>query len=389
MKIHEYQAKELMAAYGIKTQMGLVAENAGEAYEIAKKFGKCVVKAQIHSGGRGKGGGVKLANTPEEAREIAEKMIGMRLITKQTGAEGKTVHKVLIAPASEVKKEYYLSVAVDNENAGLVIIASAAGGTEIEDMAAEHPEMIIKENVSVYEGYHNYNGIEVARRMGIPAELQKDFVNMLGKMVKLFIDKNCSLVEINPLIIDGDNKLSALDAKITFDDNALMRHPEIVELRDLLEEDPKEVKASEFDLNYISLSGNIGCLVNGAGLAMATMDIISKFGGSPANFLDVGGSATTEKVTAAFEILLSDPNVKAIMVNIFGGIMRCDIIAEGVVTAANKLGITVPLIVRLEGTNVDMGKEILDKSGLNIIAAESMADAARKAVEAAKGGIAQ
>lgn len=388
MKIHEYQAKELMAAYGIEAQMGLVAETAEEAYEAAKKFGKCVVKAQIHSGGRGKGGGVKLANTPEEAKEIAEKMIGMRLITKQTGAEGKIVHKVLIAPACEIKKEYYLSVAVDNENAGLVIIASAAGGTEIEDMAAEHPEMIIKENVSVYEGYHNYNGIEVARRMGIPAELQKDFIKMLGKMVKLFLEKNCSLVEINPLIIDGDNKLSALDAKINFDDNALMLHPEIVELRDILEEDPKEVKASEFDLNYISLSGNIGCLVNGAGLAMATMDIISKFGGSPANFLDVGGSATTEKVTAAFEILLSDPNVKAIMVNIFGGIMRCDIIAEGVVAAANELGITVPLIVRLEGTNVDIGKEILNKSGLNIIAAESMADAARKSVEAAKGGIA-
>lgn len=388
MKIHEYQAKKLLADYGVNTDAGVVCETADEAYAAAKVFGECVVKAQIHSGGRGKGGGVKLAKNAEDAREIAEKMIGMRLVTKQTGEEGKIVHKILVTPANEIKKEYYLSVAVDNENAGLVIIASADGGTEIEDLAANHPELIIKENVSVYEGFHGYNGMEVARRMGIPAELKKDFVKMLGSMVKLFIEKNCSLVEINPLIIDGNDKLFALDAKITFDDNALMRHPEIVELRDIMEEDPKEVKASQFDLNYISLSGNIGCLVNGAGLAMATMDIISKFGGSPANFLDVGGSATTEKVTAAFEILLSDPNVKAIMVNIFGGIMRCDIIAEGIVTAANKLGITVPLICRLEGTNVDMGKEILKKSGLNIIAAEDMADAAHKAVNAANGGVA-
>ena len=387
MKIHEYQAKQLFLDYGINTDKGIVCETPEEVYEAAEKFGKCVVKAQIHSGGRGKGGGVKLASTPDEAREIADNMLGMCLVTKQTGAEGKIVHKVLVTPANEIKKEYYLSVAVDNENAGLVIIASADGGTEIEDLAANHPELIIKENVSVYEGYHGYNGLEVARRMGIPAELKKDFVKMLGSMIKLFLEKNCSLVEINPLIIDGNDKLFALDAKITFDDNALMRHPEIVELRDILEEDPKEVKASEFDLNYISLSGNIGCLVNGAGLAMATMDIISKFGGSPANFLDVGGSATTEKVTAAFEILLSDPNVKAIMVNIFGGIMRCDIIAEGIVFAADKLGINVPLVVRLEGTNVEKGKEILKNSGLNIIAAEDMADAAHKAVNAAKGGM--
>lgn len=386
MKIHEYQAKELLLNYGVNTEVGIICETAEEVYEAAEKYGKCVVKAQIHSGGRGKGGGVKLANGPDEAREIADNMLGMRLVTKQTGEEGKIVHKVLVTPASEIKKEYYLSVAVDNENAGLVIIASSAGGTEIEEVAAEHPELIVKENISIYEGFHNYNGALVAKKMNIPAILQKDFVKMLSNMVKLFVEKNCSLVEINPLIIDGNDKLFALDAKITFDDNALMRHPEISELRDILEEDPKEVKASEFDLNYISLTGNIGCLVNGAGLAMATMDIISKFGGSPANFLDVGGSATTEKVTAAFEILLSDPNVKAIMVNIFGGIMRCDIIAEGVVSAANKLGITVPLVVRLEGTNVEKGKEILKKSGLNIIAAEDMADAAHKAVKAANGG---
>lgn len=386
MKIHEYQAKELFKQYGIAVQDGIVATTAEEAYEAAKQYGQSVVKAQIHSGGRGKGGGVKFADTPEKAKKIAEKMIGMRLVTKQTGEEGKIVHKVLVTNPCDIKKEYYLSVTVDNENAGLVIIASAAGGTEIEETAASHPELIIKEFVSVYEGYHNYNGIEVARRMGIPAELTKEFVTMLKNMIKLFMDKNCSLVEINPLIIDGSDHLVALDAKINFDDNALMRHTEIVELRDILEEDPKEVKASQFDLNYISLTGNIGCLVNGAGLAMATMDIIDKFGGSPANFLDVGGSATTERVKAAFEILLSDPNVKAIMVNIFGGIMKCDIIAEGIVQAANELGIEVPLVVRLEGTNVARGKEILKESGLNIIAAADMADAAHKAVEAAKGG---
>ena len=385
MKIHEYQAKELLGAYGVPVPTGEVATTAEEVYEIAKKYPKCVVKAQIHSGGRGKGGGVKLANSPEEAKEIAEKMIGMQLVTKQTGPEGKEVRKVLVTEATDIKKEYYLSIAVDNENAGLVIIASAAGGTEIEDTAVNHPELIIKEPLSVYEGFHNYKGIEVARRMGIPAELQKEFIGMLRNMTRLFIEKDCSLVEINPLVETADGKLLALDAKVNFDDNALMRHPDVVELRDVTEEDAKEVRASEFDLNYISLDGNIGCLVNGAGLAMATMDIIKKFGGQPANFLDVGGSATTERVTAAFEILLSDPNVKAIMVNIFGGIMKCDIIAEGVVAAANKIGMTIPLVVRLEGTNVARGKEILKESGLAIIAAEDMADAAKKAVECVGG----
>lgn len=385
MKIHEYQAKELLGAYGVPVPGGQVAETPEEVYELAKAYDKCVVKAQIHSGGRGKGGGVKLASSPEEAKAIAEKMIGMQLVTKQTGPEGKLVRKVLVTEATDIEKEYYLSIAVDNENAGLVIIASAAGGTEIEDTAANHPELIIKEPVSVYEGFHNYKGIEVARKMGLTGDLQKEFIGILKKMTKLFIEKDCSLVEINPLVLTKEGHLLALDAKVNFDDNALMRHPEIVELRDINEENPKEVRASEFDLNYISLEGNIGCLVNGAGLAMATMDIIKKFGGEPANFLDVGGSATTERVTAAFEILLSDPNVKAIMVNIFGGIMKCDIIAEGVVAAAKKIGMTVPLIVRLEGTNVDRGKEILKESGLAIIPAEDMADAARKAVEAAGG----
>ena len=385
MKIHEYQAKELLGAYGVPVPGGVVAGTPEEVFEAAKAYDKCVIKAQIHSGGRGKGGGVKLATNPEEAKAIAEKMIGMQLVTKQTGPEGKLVRKVLVTEATNIAKEYYLSIAVDNENAGLVIIASAAGGTEIEDTAANHPELIIKEPISIYEGFHNYKGIEVARKMGLTGDLQKEFIAILRSMTKLFVEKDCSLVEINPLVLTEEGHLLALDAKVNFDDNALMRHPDVVALRDVTEENPKEVKASEFDLNYISLEGNIGCLVNGAGLAMATMDIIKKFGGEPANFLDVGGSATTERVTAAFEILLSDPNVKAIMVNIFGGIMKCDIIAEGVVAAAKKIGMTVPLVVRLEGTNVERGKEILKESGLAIIPAEDMADAARKAVEAAGG----
>ncbi len=385
MKIHEYQAKELLGAYGVNVPSGMVCKTPEEVYEAAKAYEKCVIKAQIHSGGRGKGGGVKLASSPGEARGIAEKMIGMQLVTHQTGPEGKLVRKVLVTGAASYEKEFYLSVAVDNENENLVIIASAAGGTEIEETAKTHPELIVKEPVSIFGGFRAYQGIGVAKKLGLTGTLQKEFIATLRGMIRLFIEKDCSLVEINPLVTTTDGHILALDAKVNFDDNALMRHPEIAELRDIDEEDPKEARASEFDLNYISLDGNIGCLVNGAGLAMATMDIIKKFGGSPANFLDVGGSATTERVTAAFEILLSDPNVKAIMVNIFGGIMKCDIIAEGVVTAAKKLGMTVPLVVRLEGTNVERGKEILKESGLAIIPAEDMADAARKAVEAAGG----
>ena len=387
MKIHEYQAKMLLGAYGVPVPDGQIAETPEQVYAYAKSYDRCVIKAQIHSGGRGKGGGVKLANTPEEARDIARQMLGMQLVTKQTGPEGKLVRKVLVTEATDIEKEYYLSVAVDNENAGLVIIASAAGGTEIEETAATQPELIVKESVSVYEGFHNYEGIEVARKLGLSGTLRQEFTGIVQNMIRLFLEKDCSIVEINPLVLTAQGHLLALDAKITFDDNALMRHPDIVALRDKDEEDPKELRASEFDLNYISLSGDIGCLVNGAGLAMATMDIIKKFGGEPANFLDVGGSATTERVTAAFEILLSDPHVKAILVNIFGGIMKCDIIAEGVVAAAGKLGMTVPLVVRLEGTNVERGKEILKESGLSIIPAEDMADAARKAVQAA-GGVA-
>ena len=385
MKIHEYQAKELMGAYGIPVPGGAVAETPEEAREIAKTLGKCVIKAQIHSGGRGKGGGVKVAETPDEAYEIAEKMLGMNLVTHQC-PDGKIVHKVLVTDVCSYKKEYYLAVTGDNEHAGLVIVASAEGGTEIEDTAKNHPELIVREPVSVYEGFHGYQGIEVARRLGIPMELRKDFGKLLAGMVKLYLEKDCSLVEINPLVETSEGKLLALDAKVNFDDNALFRHPDIMELRDILEEDPKEARAKEFDLNYVSLDGNIGCLVNGAGLAMATMDIIRKFGAKPANFLDVGGSATTERVTRAFELLLSDSRVQAIMVNIFGGIMKCDVIAEGIVAAAKTTGLSIPLIVRLEGTNVDLGKKILDESGLAIIPASDMADAARKAVAAAAEG---
>ena len=385
MKIHEYQAKELMGAYGIPVPGGSVAETPEEAREIAKTLGKCVIKAQIHSGGRGKGGGVKVAETPEEAYEIAEKMLGMNLVTHQC-PDGKIVHKVLVTDVCSYKKEYYLAVTGDNEHAGLVIVASAAGGTEIEETAKDHPELIVREPISVYEGYHGYQGLEVARRLQIPAELRKDFGKLLAGMVKLYLEKDCSLVEINPLVETSEGKLLALDAKVNFDDNALFRHPDVVELRDILEEDPKEARAKEFDLNYVSLDGNIGCLVNGAGLAMATMDIIHKFGAKPANFLDVGGSATTERVTRAFELLLSDSRVQAIMVNIFGGIMKCDVIAEGIVAAAKTTGLSIPLIVRLEGTNVDLGKKILDESGLAIIPASDMADAARKAVAAANEG---
>ena len=385
MKIHEYQAKELMGAYGIPVPGGSVAETPEEAREIAKTLGKCVIKAQIHSGGRGKGGGVKVANTPDEAYEITEKMLGMNLVTHQC-PDGKIVHKVLVTDVCSYKKEYYLAVTGDNEHAGLVIVASAEGGTEIEDTAKNHPELIVREPVSVYEGFHGYQGIEVARRLGIPAELRKDFGKLLAGMVKLYLEKDCSLVEINPLVETSEGKLLALDAKVNFDDNALFRHPDVMELRDVLEEDPKEARAKEFDLNYVSLDGNIGCLVNGAGLAMATMDIIRKFGAKPANFLDVGGSATTERVTRAFELLLSDSRVEAIMVNIFGGIMKCDVIAEGIVAAAKTTGLSIPLIVRLEGTNVELGKKILDESGLAIIPASDMADAARKAVAAASEG---
>lgn len=381
MKIHEYQAKQLLASYGIGSPEGYLAENAQEAYEAAVKLGgTCVVKAQIHSGGRGKAGGVKLVKSAQEAKEVSEKLLGSTLVTKQTGPEGKVVNKLFVTAAVDVEKEFYLSLTVDNDGAGLVIIASADGGTEIEEVAEKNPERIIKQPVSVMMGMKDYQIRAVADALGLPNELLKPFNAMMKNMYKLFMEKDCSLIEINPLVITGEGELCVLDAKVTFDDNAMFRHPDMALLRDIAEENPKEVEASKYDLNYIQLEGNIGCMVNGAGLAMATMDIIQSCGGRPANFLDVGGGATAEKVAGAFEILLSDSNVKAIMVNIFGGIMKCDIIAEGIVEAAKKLGVKVPLVVRLEGTNADLGKEILDKSGLDIISAGDIAEAARLSV---------
>ena len=389
MKIHEYQAKELLGRYGVPVPGGVVAVTAREARQAAEGYGTCVVKAQVHSGGRGKAGGVKLARSPEEAERIAEAMLGMKLVTRQTGPAGKIVRKLLVTEAVEVRKEYYLSITGDNERAGLVIVASADGGTEIEETAKAHPERIVQIPVSAVAGFKRYEGIRAAKALGLEGENEQELIRMLAAMTKLYLDMDCSLVEINPLVLTGEGRLLCLDAKVNFDDNALYRHPELEELRDVDEEDPKEYKASRYDLSYVSLDGNIGCLVNGAGLAMATMDIIQNFGGSPANFLDVGGSATVEKVTAAFEILLSDENVQAIFVNIFGGIMKCDVIAEGVVAAAKEVGLSIPLIVRLEGTNVELGKKILAESGMEIISATDMADGVRKAVKAAADYAAQ
>ena len=385
MKIHEYQAKEMLASYGVAVPKGICVASVEQAYKAAKTFGSCVVKAQVHSGGRGKAGGVKFAPDAEKAKEIAYHMLGMKLVTKQTGPEGKIVRKLLISQAVDVKREFYLSITGDSERAGLVIVASAAGGTEIEETAKEHPEAIVQIPVSAIEGFKGYEGIRAAEVLGLDGDLQKQLISMLGKLTKAYLEKDCSLIEINPLVETADGNLLCLDAKVNFDDNALFRHPEILAMRDIREEDEKEYKASLSDLNYVSLYGDIGCLVNGAGLAMATMDIIKNFGGSPANFLDVGGSATTERVKAAFEILLSDGNVKAIFVNIFGGIMKCDIIADGLVQATREMGISIPIVVRLEGTNVELGKQIIEKSGLSIIAASDMADGARKAIAAARG----
>lgn len=388
MKIHEYQAKDLLAAYGVPVLKGRVAETAADAEKIAAELGGglVVVKAQVHSGGRGKAGGVKAGHSPAEVKDIAQKMLGMKLVTHQTGPEGKIVRKVLVTEGAEVAKEYYLSVTVDNEHEGFMIIASGEGGTEIEETALKFPEKIVKQFVPFETGLKDYHARYVGAKIGIPDAHIKTFSAILRGMYQLLVEKDCSLVEINPLVTTADDKLIALDAKVNFDDNGLFRHPDIQALRDLNEEDPKEIEAGKYELNYVSLDGNIGCMVNGAGLAMATMDIIKAFGGLPANFLDVGGSATAERVAAAFRILLSDPNVKAIMVNIFGGIMKCDVIAEGIVTAAKETGLKIPLIVRLDGTNVERGKQILSESGLSIQPASSMAEAAHLAVKAAHGG---
>lgn len=387
MNIHEYQGKEILRKYGVTTPRGIPCFSVDEAVEAAKKLGGnvWVVKAQIHAGGRGKGGGVKVAKSLDEVRELASQILGMTLVTHQTGPQGKLVQRLLIEEGADIQKEYYVGMVVDRGTQRVALMASSEGGMNIEDVAAKTPELIHKVFVDPSTGLTDAEGEDIARKIGMPEGAVKEACKFMQGLYNAFVETDASLAEINPLIRTGDNRVIALDAKFNFDSNALYRHPEIMELRDLSEEDPDEIKASEFGLTYISLDGNIACLVNGAGLAMATMDIIKLYGGSPANFLDVGGGATTERVTEAFKIMLANPAVKAILVNIFGGIMRCDVIANGVVAAAKQVELKVPLIVRLEGTNVDLGKKILAESGLPIISANGMADAAQKAVNAAKG----
>ncbi|BBW96702.1 ADP-forming succinate--CoA ligase subunit beta [Geobacillus sp. FSL W8-0032] len=383
MNIHEYQAKEILRSYGVSVPNGRVAFTVDEAVEAAKALGTpvCVVKAQIHAGGRGKAGGVKVAKSLEEVRTYASELLGKVLVTHQTGPEGKEVKRLLIEEGCDIQKEYYIGLVVDRATSRVVLMGSEEGGTEIEEVAAKTPEKIFKEYIDPAVGLQAFQARRLAFNINIPKPLVNQAVKFMMGLYQVFVDKDCSIAEINPLVVTGDGKVMALDAKLNFDSNALYRHPDILEYRDLDEEDPKEIEASKYDLNYIALDGNIGCMVNGAGLAMATMDIIKYYGGEPANFLDVGGGASEEKVTEAFKIILSDPNVKGIFVNIFGGIMKCDVIASGIVTATKQVGLTLPLVVRLEGTNVELGKKILEESGLNITAAESMADGAQKIVE--------
>ena len=386
MKIHEYQAKTILAKYNVPVPRGAVAYTVAEAEAAAKEIGgSVVVKAQIHAGGRGKGGGVKVAKDAAEAEEIASKILGMTLVTHQTGPEGRLVQRLLVEETLPIDKELYLGLVLDRAAGKLVFMASAAGGMEIEEVAAHTPEAIIKEFVDPGLGLMPYQARNLAFGIGIPVPAIAGAVQAMIALTKACIDTDASLAEINPFILTKDNKVYALDAKITFDDNALFRHKDLIEFRDLNEEDPLEVEASKFGLNYIKLDGTVGCMVNGAGLAMGTMDIIKYAGGSPANFLDVGGGASAEQVKNAFRILLSDPHVKAVLINIFGGILRCDTLANGVVAAARDLGITVPVVVRMEGTNVDLGKKILQESGFNFTVAEGMKDAAEKVVALAGG----
>ncbi|MGN7453837.1 ADP-forming succinate--CoA ligase subunit beta [Paenibacillus pasadenensis] len=386
MNIHEYQGKEVLKQYGVAVPEGKVAFTVDEAVEAAKELGTSVVvvKAQIHAGGRGKAGGVKVAKSLDEVRQYASEILGKTLVTHQTGPEGKEVKRLLIEQGCDIKKEYYVGVVVDRATGRVVMMASEEGGTEIEEVAEHSPEKIIKEVIDPAVGLLPFQAQRLAYAINIPKELVRKAVQFMTALYAAFVDKDCSIAEINPLVVTGDGNVMALDAKLNFDSNALFRHKDILALRDLEEEDAKEIEASKYDLSYIALDGNIGCMVNGAGLAMATMDIIKHYGGDPANFLDVGGGATKEKVTEAFKILLSDANVKGIFVNIFGGIMRCDVIAEGVVAAARELGLERPLVVRLEGTNVELGKKILNESGLNLVAADSMSDGAQKIVALVK-----
>ena len=387
MKIHEYQGKELLRKFNVVTPRGKPALSVDEAVKVAEELGGkvWVVKAQIHAGGRGKGGGVKVAKSLDEVRQYAGEILGMQLITHQTGPEGQKVNRLLIEEGADIQKEYYLAVLTDRATQKIVVMASSEGGMDIEEVAETHPEKILKEYVDPLLGLTEKQAGNLAFGIGVPAASVTRATELIRNLYTCYMETDASLAEINPLILEGGGGIKALDAKFNFDSNALYRHPEIVEYRDLDEEDPDEIEASKFDLAYISLDGNIGCLVNGAGLAMATMDTIKLFGAEPANFLDVGGGATTEKVTEAFKIMLKNPKVKGILVNIFGGIMKCDTIATGVVAAAKEVKLSVPLVVRMKGTNEDLGKDILKQSGLPIIAADTMAEAAQQAVAAVAG----
>jgi len=381
MKIHEYQAKQILTKFGVTTPHGDVAYTAEEARGVAEKLGgTVVVKAQIHAGGRGKAGGVKIARNPKDAEALAHDMLGKKLVTPQTGPEGRVVRRVLIEEGLDIARELYLGLVIDRATAQPVIMASSEGGVEIEVVAAEHPEKILKEYIDPAVGFQAFQARKLAFGLGLDATLVNEATRFLTALFKAFEATDASLAEINPLVVTRDGRILALDAKMNFDDNALYRHKDIRELRDLDEEDPLEVRASNYNLNYIRLDGTVGCMVNGAGLAMATMDLIQYAAGSPANFLDVGGGANEEQVRRGFEIILSDPHVRAVLVNIFGGIMRCDIVANGVVAAARTLGVKVPVVVRLEGTNVELGQQILRDSGLNFTVASGMKDAAEKVV---------
>ncbi|MGI8556263.1 MAG: ADP-forming succinate--CoA ligase subunit beta [Pyrinomonadaceae bacterium] len=385
MKIHEYQGKELLRKYGVPTPRGIMARTPEEAEAAAKELGTDVVfvKAQIHAGGRGKGGGVKLAKSPAEAKEIASRMLGMNLVTHQTGAEGREVKTLLIEEGLPIDKEFYLGITLDRQTSRDVWMASSAGGVDIEKVAAETPELILKETIDPAVGLRPFQARQLAFGLGIPAELVNQAAKFMLSLYEAYQKMDATIVEINPFLLTKDNRLIALDAKVNFDDNAMFRHKDYAALRDLNEEEPLEIEASKADLNYIKLDGNIGCMVNGAGLAMATMDIIKLHGGEPANFLDVGGGASQERVEQAFKILLADQNVKAVLINIFGGIVRCDMVANGVVAAAKNLGVSIPIVARLEGTNVEEGKRVLNDSDIGIISADGMNDAAEKVVSAA------
>jgi len=387
MNIHEYQGKEVLRKYGVATPRGIPAFTVEEAVSAAKELGGnvWVVKAQIHAGGRGKGGGVKVATSLEQVQEYADAILGMQLVTHQTGPEGKEVKRLYIEEGADIADELYVGALVDRETQKVVLMCSSEGGMDIETVAEETPEKILKIFVDPTEGLNRAEAEDVCAKMGMPAEAVQEGADFLAGLYEAFVESDASLAEINPLVVTGDKRVIALDAKFNIDSNALYRQPEIVEYRDLDEEDANEIEASKWDLSYISLDGNIGCLVNGAGLAMATMDIIKLYGGDPANFLDVGGGANTEQVTEAFKIMLANPNVEGILVNIFGGIMQCDVIAEGVVAAAKEVGMSVPLVVRLEGTNVEKGRQILDESDVKLQTATTMADAAEKICAAVKG----